>query len=124
MTFHWPYLPRFFFLSWDSRRLIHRISNGRNHTGESNQTSSGLPYIGRTKQVSPAKRGQGAKDGRNREGNTKVVDKYDPSKPGHGAYKEQKAIDKRGGVTKLDNKRNEASAKRMKELEKKYGKGK
>jgi hypothetical protein len=38
-----------------------------------------------------------------------------------GQYKEQKEMDARGGKDKLDNKRNEVSPERMKELEKKYG---
>jgi RHS repeat-associated protein len=86
------------------------------------KTKTGKPYVGRTKQESPAKRGEGAKDGRDRK-DAEVIDKYDSSKAGEGAYKEQKAIDKNGGVKNLDNKRNEVSAKRMKELEKKYGDG-
>ena len=52
-----------------------------------------------------------------------VIDTYDSSKKGQGAYKEQKAIDSRGGVDKLDNKRNERSPEKMKELDKKYGNG-
>ncbi len=82
-------------------------------------TKSGKPYVGRTTQSTPAKRGRSAKDGRDRS-KAKVVDTYDPSKPGQGAYKEQKTIDKSGGIKKLDNKRNEVSLERMKKLKKKY----
>lgn len=42
-------------------------------------------------------------------------------KEGERVYKEQKALDKEGGAEKTDNKRNEVSKERMKELEKKYG---
>jgi len=38
-----------------------------------------------------------------------------------GRFKEQKEIDKRGGVEKLDNKRNELNSEKMKDLEKKFG---
>jgi hypothetical protein len=76
--------------------------------------------VGRTKQSSPAQRGQGAKDGRDRT-KAEVIDNYDPNKPGEGAYKEQKAIDNSGGVSNLDNKRNEVSEQRMKELDEQYG---
>jgi hypothetical protein len=85
------------------------------------QTKSGRPYIGRTKRASPAERGKGANDGRNRGGDTEVIDKYDPKNPGEGAYKEQKAIDKEGGIENLDNKRNEVRPDRMKDLENTYG---
>ncbi|TCN50004.1 RHS repeat-associated core domain-containing protein, partial [Flavobacterium circumlabens] len=108
------------------------VSNAMSNLNESGKiykvpgtdTKSGEPYIGRTQQSSPKKRGgENAKDGRNRT-NAEVIDTYDPSKKGQGAYKEQKAIDKNGGVKSLDNKRNEASPERMKELKKKYGNGK
>ena len=79
-------------------------------------TTSGKPYIGRTKQESPAIRGRGAKDGRDRTKAT-VVDKYDTSKPKEGSYKEQKAINNSGGVKNLDNKRNEMSKKNFEEYE-------
>ncbi|WP_163410243.1 DUF6443 domain-containing protein [Flavobacterium ajazii] len=107
---------------------LHKLSNASKETGKiykvpGEKTESGKPYIGRTKQSSPAKRGEGAKDGRDRT-DAEIIDRYDPNKPGQGAYKEQKAIDEHGGVTKLDNKRNEASPKRMEALKKKYGNGK
>ncbi|MGS2764255.1 DUF6443 domain-containing protein [Sinomicrobium sp. M5D2P9] len=87
-----------------------------------NATKSGKPYIGRTKQKSLSARQRGAKDGRDRT-KGKVIDTYDPTKPGEGAYKEQKAIDQHKGIENLDNKRNERTPEKMKELEKKYGNG-
>jgi RHS repeat-associated protein len=84
-------------------------------------TPSGKPYVGRTKQKTPEKRGKSGKpDGRNR-ADAEVVDTYDPNNKGEGAYKEQKQIDKSGGVDNLDNKRNEVKPEKMKELEKTYG---
>lgn len=95
--------------------------SGKIYEVDGSKTESGKPYIGRTKQESPAKRGVGAKDGRDRT-NAKIIDKYNPNKAGHGSYKEQKAIDKRGGIKNLDNKRNEATPKRMEDLKRRYGK--
>ncbi|CAA7195464.1 DUF6443 domain-containing protein [Chryseobacterium potabilaquae] len=102
------------------------VVENTNETGKiyrvpGDQTESGKPYIGRTKQRSPMERGKGANDGRNRGGKTEIIDKYNPKNSGEGAYKEQKAIDKEGGLEKLDNKRNEVRPERMKELEKRYG---
>ncbi|MCI0422880.1 MAG: hypothetical protein L0312_27265, partial [Acidobacteria bacterium] len=57
-----------------------------------------------------------------RTGKARVVDRYDPKNKQLGRYKEQKQINKRGGVGNLDNKRNEVDPKKMKELEKKFGK--
>jgi RHS repeat-associated protein len=96
------------------------VKDGKIYRVPGEKTQSGDPYIGRTKQASPEKRGEGATDGRDRTG-AEVIDTYDSNKPGEGAYKEQKAIDNEGGVDKLDNKRNEVNKERMKELEKKYG---
>jgi RHS repeat-associated protein len=84
-------------------------------------TPSGKPYVGRTKQKTPEQRGKSGKpDGRNR-ADAEVVDTYDPNNKGEGAYKEQKQIDKAGGVDNLDNKRNEVKPEKMKVLEKTYG---
>jgi RHS repeat-associated protein len=94
--------------------LIYKVS------GEA--TDSGKPYIGRTKQESPAVRGKGAMDGRDRT-NAQVIDKYNPNKPKEGSYKEQKAINSNGGVKNLDNKRNEMSEKNYKAYEKENKKG-
>ena len=88
--------------------------------GENTQT--GKPYIGRTKQASPAKRGQGANDGRDRS-NAEIIDRYDPSNGKEGSFKEQKAINANGGVQNLDNKRNEMSKKNYDAAKKKYGNG-
>jgi len=96
--------------------------DGKIYRVDGNKTSSGKPYIGRTKQSSPAQRGRGAGDGRDRT-DAEIIEKYDSSKPGAGSYKEQKAIDKAGGVKNLDNKRNEVNPNRMKDLENKYGTG-
>ena len=103
------------------KKVVNTVK-GKIYKVPGSRTSSGLPYIGRTK-TTPAKRGKNAKDGRVRK-NEDVIGEYDPNAPGAGAYKEQKAIDKEGGIGKLDNKRNERTPKKMKELEKKYGKKK
>lgn len=80
-------------------------------------TDSGKPYIGRHNKPNPQKTRK-SKDGRDRK-KAEVIDTYDPSKPGEGAYKEQKAIDDNGGVDKLDNKRRESNEKKMEEEKKK-----
>ncbi len=85
-------------------------------------TSTGKPYIGRTKQGSAAKRGRGAKDGRDRS-KAVTVDRYDSANGKEGSYKEQRAINAEDGIENLDNKRNEMSEKNYKEAEKKYGSG-
>ena len=54
-----------------------------------------------------------------RTGNAEVIDNYNTTQEGR--YKEQKAIDERGGKQNLDNKRNEVSPEKMKELEKEHG---
>ena len=95
-------------------------NTGKIYRVQGDKTTSGKPYVGRTKQSSPAKRGK--KDGRDRT-DAEVIDTYDPTKPGQGAYKEQKAIDAEGGIENLDNKRNERTEAKMQELEKKYGNG-
>ena len=77
---------------------------------------SGKPYVGRTTQGTD-KRMQTRTDGRT--GQAKTIDTYKTRQQGR--YKEQKAIDQRGGKQNLDNKRNEVSPKKMKELNKKYG---
>ncbi|KFF14444.1 hypothetical protein IW15_03130 [Chryseobacterium soli] len=96
-------------------------NTGKIYRVPSEKTESGKPYVGRTRQSSPEKRGAGAKDGRDRSG-AEIIDTYNPKKAGEGAYKEQKAIDKEGGIENLDNKRNEVRPERMKDLEQKYGK--
>ena len=78
---------------------------------------SGKPYVGRTTQGTD-ERMKTRTDGRT--GKAKTVDTYKSRKEGQ--YKEQKHMDKRGGVDKLDNKRREVSKERMKALEKKFGK--
>jgi RHS repeat-associated protein len=82
-------------MSGDKEGVIYRVP------GE--HTSSGDPYVGRTTNSNgPAGRGNG--DGRDRS-KAEVVDKYKGTRDGR--TKEQKAMDKEGGVEKLDNKRNE-----------------
>ncbi|WP_209789312.1 RHS repeat-associated core domain-containing protein [Chryseobacterium sp. PvR013] len=81
-------------------------------------TESGVPYVGRTKKGNPSKRG-GKDDGRDRK-KAKVIDEYDPKNPEEGAFKEQKAIDERGGIGKLDNKRNEMNPERFNKVKAKY----
>ncbi|GEM_PF-6231179 len=81
-------------------------------------TDSGEVYVGRTKKGDPSKRG-GKDDGRDRK-KAKVIDEYDPKNPEEGAYKEQKAINERGGIDKLDNKRNEMNPERFNKAKVKY----
>ena len=82
-------------------------------------TRSGKHYIGRTKTGSPKMRGKDG--GRIRNDETELVDKYDPDDTAEGAFREQRAMDKHGGLENLDNKRREVSPERMQQLEKKYG---
>ena len=97
-------------------------SDGKVYKVPGEDTESGKPYIGRSKQKSPSKRGKS--DGRDRS-NAEIIDEYDSKNPGEGAYKEQRAIDREGGIDNLDNKRNEVrpDSKRAKDLDKKYGSG-
>ncbi len=83
-------------------------------------TSSGKPYIGKTKKGDPKKRG-GADDGRDRN-KAEVIDEYNADDAVEGSYKEQKAINENGGIDNLDNKRNEMSTERFNDAKKKYGK--
>jgi hypothetical protein len=78
------------------------------------QPRSDKPYVGRTTQ-GVDKRMQTRNDGRT--GKAKAVDKYKTK--AEGRLKEQNQIDKRGGVQRLDNKRNEVAPKKMPELKKK-----
>jgi RHS repeat-associated protein len=72
-------------------------------------TKSGRPYVGRHNKPNPAKTRR-SNDGRDRS-QAKVVDKYPANDPQAGRAAEQQQIDKRGGVEKLDNKRNEVAPK-------------
>lgn len=74
-------------------------------------TSSGKPYVGRHNKPEPDKTRR-SKDGRDRT-KAKVIDTYDANNTQEGRVKEQKAIDDRGGVNNLDNKRNEIAPKRV-----------
>jgi RHS repeat-associated protein len=67
-------------------------------------TKSGKPYIGRSDKWSVRKKYSA--DGRDRS-HAKIVGRYNTNKPKAGAVAEQKAMNKKGGVKKLDNKRNE-----------------
>lgn len=68
-------------------------------------TQSGKPYIGRHNKPDPSKTRK-SKDGRDRS-KAEVVDTYNASDTTSGRQKEQQQIDAHGGVTELDNKRNE-----------------
>ena len=81
-------------------------------------TPSGKEYVGSTNHDDPAKRG--SSDGRNRKG-AKVVDTYKKNDKDERRYKEQKAIDQRGGKENLDNKRREVNEKQQEKYKKKYG---
>jgi RHS repeat-associated protein len=71
-------------------------------------TKSGKPYIGRSNKWSVRKKFSA--DGRDRS-QAKIIGRYDTKKPKAGAVAEQKAMNKKGGVSKLDNKRNEIKEK-------------
>jgi hypothetical protein len=77
------------------------------------KTPSGRPYIGRTKQPSPASRG--SRDGRDRS-DAEIVDTNNPEDADAGRAAEQGAINREGGVPALDNKRNEVDPSRWDEL--------
>lgn len=81
-------------------------------------TQTGLPYVGRHNSRNPANRS--SSDGRPRD-QAKVIDTYNKSDPKEGAFKEQKAMNARGGKNKLDNIRNEVGDLRMESLRKIYG---
>ncbi len=105
------------------KKVVNTVKKGKKgkiYKTPGSRTASGKPYIGRTKKTIK-ERQAGSKDGRTRK-EEDVIDEYDPNAPGEGAYKEQKAIDREGGIKNLDNKRNERTPEKMKELEKKYGK--
>jgi len=73
-------------------------------------TSSGRDYIGRHNGPNPAKTRRSA-DGRDRS-QAKVIDRYDKRNTSEGRQREQRAIDNKGGVKKLDNKRNEVAKRK------------
>lgn len=70
------------------------------------KTKSGKDYIGSTDNMDERKRDKS--DGRNREG-AEVVDTYSKGDREARRRKEQQAINDRGGVDKLDNRRNEVA---------------
>jgi hypothetical protein len=85
---------------------------GKIYRVKGKNTPSGKPYVGRTKQESPARRGK--RDGRDRS-NAEVVDTYDPETAGAGAKAEQGQMNKEGGLSNLDNKRNEIRESKWKD---------
>ena len=76
-------------------------------------TESGKPYIGRHNKPNPQKTRR-SQDGRDRS-KAKKIDSYDSDKINEGRLKEQQAIDRAGGVKKLDNKRNEIAPRKKSE---------
>jgi RHS repeat-associated protein len=78
-------------------------------------TPTGRPYVGRHNQPNPAQTRR-SPDGRDRT-KAKVTDTYDPKNPAEGKLKEQKRIDKEGGVPNTDNKRNEVAPEKKKDLQ-------
>lgn len=72
-------------------------------------TPSGKAYVGRHNKSDPAKTRR-SNDGRDRT-QAKVVDTYPANDTQAGRAAEQQEIDRRGGVDKLDNKRNEIAPK-------------
>jgi hypothetical protein len=73
------------------------------------KTSSGKDYVGSTDNMGNRKRDRS--DGRDREG-AEVVDTYPKGDRDARRAKEQQAMNDRGGVDKLDNKRNEVAPKK------------
>lgn len=73
------------------------------------KTSSGKDYVGSTDNMGNRQRDKS--DGRDREG-AEVVDTYPKGDRDARRAKEQQAINDRGGVDKLDNKRNEVAPKK------------
>jgi RHS repeat-associated protein len=101
------------FFSWLFKR-----KKGSIYVVPGKATSSGRPYVGRHNKPKPQKTRK-SKDGRDRE-KAKVIKRYDENDEELGSYLEQKEIDKRGGLDKLDNKRREMNPERYKTAEKKY----
>jgi RHS repeat-associated protein len=95
-------------------RVVPREKEGEVYVTDPQQ-KSGKPYVGRTTQGTDT-RMKTRTDGRT--GKAEVVDTYKTAEEGQ--YKEQKAMDNRGGKANLDNRRREVNSQRMKELEKKY----
>lgn len=81
------------------------------------QQGSGKPYIGSADDL--GERMATRTDGRT--GPAEKVDTYRRGDLDHRHFKEQKQMNLRGGIRNLDNKRNAASAKRMKRLEAQFG---
>jgi RHS repeat-associated protein len=77
------------------------------------KTSSGRDYVGSSDNLDQRKKD--TSDGRNREG-AEVVDTYEKGDRDTRRAKEQKAINDRGGVDKLDNRRNEIAPKKWPEF--------
>jgi uncharacterized protein RhaS with RHS repeats len=80
-----------------------KIKKGVIYRVDGKDTPSKKPYVGRTTNPQGPP-GRGKADGRDRS-NAKVVEHYDVTQEGR--IKEQRAIDANGGLSKLDNKRNE-----------------
>jgi RHS repeat-associated protein len=72
-------------------------------------TSSGKDYVGSTDDMTKRKRD--TSDGRNREG-AEIIDSYPKGDRRQRRQKEQQAINDRGGVDGLDNRRNEVAEKK------------
>jgi hypothetical protein len=89
-----------------------KTPRGKVYRVAGDKTPTGKPYIGRTKQSTLAKRGK--RDGRDRT-DAEVVGTYDPKKAGEARKAEQTAMNKEGGLEKLDNKRNEIRPKDWKD---------
>jgi hypothetical protein len=77
-------------------------------------TTSGKDYIGRHNKPTPQQTRR-SDDGRDRT-QAEVVDRYDPNKPMEGRIKEQEQMDVRGGVQKLDNRRNEIAPEKWEQI--------
>ncbi len=102
------------FGEWIRGKLDNLIFNNGDDQGciycvKGDKTSSGKDYVGSTDNLGQRQRDKS--DGRDREG-AEVIGTYPKSDRDVRRTKEQQAINDRGGVERLDNKRNEVSPKK------------
>lgn len=98
----------------DGAKISHGDGNhGTIYRVPGEYTSSGKPYIGRNNTSNP-QRNRRSNDGRDRT-QAEVIDTYDLDAPLEGRIKEQQAINNEGGVSALDNKRNEIAPDKWKD---------
>ena len=94
---------------WKTLDVVYSSSDTSSEEGcvycvEGDKTSSGKPYVGRSDNF--PQRQRDSSDGRDRT-DAEIVDTYPKGDRDAGRAAEQKAINDRGGVGQLDNRRNE-----------------